>query len=100
MEGGGLLDEVQRVPELLSYLQGVVDREGAKGRFILTGSHQPQLHEAISQSLAGRTAMLSLWPFSLHELRRYKTSYTPFELIVRGCFPRLHEDNLEPASLL
>lgn len=68
---------------------------GQAGQFILTGSHQPGLHEAISQSLAGRTAMLTLWPFSVSELRHYKPSWSPFELIVRGCFPRLHEENLD-----
>lgn len=94
MEGGGILDEVQRLPSLLSYVQGIVD--SGSGRFILTGSHQPQLHEAISQSLAGRTAMLALWPFSLQELRHYKSTYDPFELIVRGGFPRVHEEQLEP----
>lgn len=46
--------------------------------------------------MAGRTAMLTLWPFSLSELRRYKSDWTPFELIVRGCFPRLYEEGLEP----
>jgi len=96
IEGGGILDEVQRLPVLLSYLQGMVDKSDGRGRFILTGSHQPQLHEAISQSLAGRTAMLTLWPFSLHELRHYDSIRNPFDLIVRGCFPRLHEEKLEP----
>lgn len=92
---GVILDEVQRLPELLSYLQGVIDREGGKGRFILTGSHQPRLHEAVSQSLAGRTAVLTLWPFSLAELRRYAPLTDPFELIVRGCYPRVHEEKLD-----
>lgn len=92
--GGGILDEVQRLPALLSYIQGIVDKTGQAGQFILTGSHQPRLHEAISQSLAGRTAMLTLWPFSVSELRRYQPSWDPFELIVRGGFPRLHEKNL------
>ena len=96
MEGGGILDEVQRLPALLSYIQGMVDKDARHGRFILTGSHQPQLHEAISQSLAGRTAMLTLWPFSLHELRRYESTRDPFDMICRGCFPRLHEEGLEP----
>lgn len=95
MEGGGILDEVQRLPELLSYLQGMVDGSKKRDRFILTGSHQPRLHEAISQSLAGRTAMLTLWPFSFPELRRYKSALAPFDLIVRGCFPRLHEERLD-----
>lgn len=96
MEGGGILDEVQRLPALLSYIQGMVDKDTGRGRFILTGSHQPQLHEAISQSLAGRTAMLTLWPFSLHELRHYESARDPFDLICRGCFPRLHAEGLEP----
>ncbi|MDP2828652.1 MAG: AAA family ATPase [Sulfuricellaceae bacterium] len=78
---GAVLDEIQRLPSLLSYLQGLVDRESGRGRFILTGSHQPRLQEAISQSLAGRTAVLTLWPFSLHELRHYFPLLNPFELI-------------------
>jgi predicted AAA+ superfamily ATPase len=57
MENGGVLDEVQWLPVLLSYIQGMVDKTRKRGRFILTGSHQPQLHEAISQSLAGRTGI-------------------------------------------
>jgi predicted AAA+ superfamily ATPase len=96
MEGGGILDEIQRLPALLSYIQGIVDKVGGQGRFILTGSHQPRLHEAISQSLAGRTAVLTLWPFSLPELRRYEAEWGPFDLIVRGCFPRVHKEGLEP----
>lgn len=96
MEGGGILDEVQRLPALLSYVQGMVDKTSKRGRFILTGSHQPQLHEAISQSLAGRTAMLTLWPFSVHELRHYEAVQDPFDFIRRGFFPRLHEEGLEP----
>lgn len=95
LEGGGILDEVQRLPTLLSYLQGMVDKSSRRGRFILTGSHQPQLHEAISQSLAGRTAVLTLWPFSLHEIRRYDAKPDPFDLISRGFFPRLHKDGLD-----
>ncbi|MBN1663281.1 MAG: ATP-binding protein [Deltaproteobacteria bacterium] len=96
IEEGAILDEIQRLPALLSYLQGMVDKDKRRGRFILTGSHQPRLHEAISQSLAGRTAMLTLWPFSNHELSRYKSvRRTVFGTIVRGCFPRLHEENIE-----
>jgi uncharacterized protein len=96
MKDGAILDEVQRVPALLSYIQGIVDKSKARGRFILTGSHQSELHAAISQSLAGRTAVLTLWPFSLHELKNYKSVQDPFDLIVKGCFPRLHEESLEP----
>ena len=95
MDGGSILDEVQRLPVLLSYIQGMVDKTGKRGRFILTGSHQPQLHEAISQSLAGRTAVLALWPLSLHEVSHYGLIPDPFDLIRRGFYPRLHEENLD-----
>ena len=67
-----VIDEVQRVPELLSWIQVLSDESGKNGEYILTGSHQLQLHEAVSQSLAGRTAILRLLPFSLNELSRFE----------------------------
>ena len=94
---GGILDEIQRLPQLLSYIQGIVDRAQEPGMFVLTGSHQPELHQSVSQTLAGRTAVLNLLPFSLSELRGYQGEWDPFELIVKGGFPRLHEKGLEPA---
>jgi predicted AAA+ superfamily ATPase len=93
---GSVLDEIQRVPQLLSYIQGIVDRANKRGMFILTGSHQPELHQSVSQTLAGRTAMLSLLPFSLAELRNYRKNWDAFELIVNGSYPRLHEEKLTP----
>lgn len=94
---GGVLDEIQRLPQLLSYIQGIVDRVKKNGIFILTGSHQPELHQSVSQSLAGRTAVMTLLPFSLTELRNYRKDREPFELIVNGAYPRLHEEGLKPA---
>jgi predicted AAA+ superfamily ATPase len=94
---GGVLDEIQRLPQLLSYIQGIVDRTKKKGMFILTGSHQPELHQSVSQTLAGRTAVLSLLPFSLPELRNYRRKWEPFDLIVHGSYPRVHEEKLKPA---
>lgn len=95
---GAILDEIQRVPQLLSYLQGVIDANRKPGRFILTGSHQPMVHEAISQSLAGRTAVLKLLPFTVEEASRYKKHpQSPFEWIHKGFFPGLHENKLQPA---
>jgi predicted AAA+ superfamily ATPase len=94
---GGVLDEIQRLPGLLSYIQGIVDREKKTGMFILTGSHQPGLHQSVSQSLAGRTAVLTLLPFSLSELRNYRKNWEPFELIVKGAYPRLHDKDLKPS---
>ncbi len=93
---GSVLDEIQRLPQLLSYIQGIVDRVKKKGMFILTGSHQPELHQSVSQTLAGRTAVLSLLPFSLTELRTYRKNWEAFELIVNGSYPRLHEEKLKP----
>ena len=65
--------------------------------FILTGSHQPDVHQAVSQTLAGRTALLTLLPFSLAELVKYKKKWDAFEIIVKGSFPRLHQENLKPS---
>ncbi|MDP2360129.1 MAG: ATP-binding protein [bacterium] len=93
---GAVLDEVQRLPDLLSYLQEAVDAQSGRGLFILTGSHQPLLQQAISQSLAGRTAVLHLLPFSVSELRHYGALDDPFPLLVRGFYPRLHEEKLDP----
>ena len=69
---GAIFDEIQRLPELLSYIQGIVDEKNLKGMFILTGSHQLKLQESINQSLAGRTAMLKLLPFTIPELLNNK----------------------------
>ncbi|MFI4912797.1 MAG: ATP-binding protein [Sedimentisphaeraceae bacterium JB056] len=97
-EGGVIFDEIQRVPELLSYLQGVIDENPVEGRFILTGSHQPRIQQSVSQSLAGRTAVLELLPFSVEELAQYKRNYDlPYELIFKGFYPRLHENELRPS---
>ena len=57
---GGVIDEVQHCPHLLSYIQVIVDETPGNGRFVLAGSHQLMLHQSISQSLAGRTALLTL----------------------------------------
>lgn len=91
---GCILDEIQRLPELLSYIQGIVDATENTGIYVLTGSHQPLLHEAVTQSLAGRTAILNLLPFSINELKNYSSEWSPFELILKGFFPRLHEKKL------
>ncbi|MBN1930998.1 MAG: ATP-binding protein [Desulfobacterales bacterium] len=94
---GAILDEIQRLPILLSYIQGIVDERKEKGMFILTGSHQPDVHQAVSQTLAGRTAILQLLPFSMTELFKYKRSWETYKLIVTGAFPRIHDEKLTPA---
>lgn len=92
-----IIDEIQRQPDLLSYLQGMIDSNRTPGRFILTGSHQPLLHQAVSQSLAGRTAVLELYPFSISEARLYKReSGSVYERMLLGFYPGLHENMLKP----
>ena len=93
-----ILDEIQRVPELLSWIQVRVDEEKRKGGFILTGSHQLQLHEAVTQSLAGRTALLRLLPLSLRELAATGLAMDKNELLHRGFLPRIHDDALDPTN--
>lgn len=98
---GAVFDEIQKVPELFSYLQGYVDRDPeAVGKYILTGSHQAKLKRGIAQSLAGRTAILTLLPYSIAELREGGESIPDdvFDLIWRGFFPRLHENRIRPSS--
>jgi predicted AAA+ superfamily ATPase len=93
---GAILDEIQRLPVLLSYIQGIVDEHQKAGMFILTGSHQPDVHQAVSQTLAGRTALLTLLPLSIAELLPLQEPAT-FNLIVNGSFPRLRYQNLSAA---
>jgi uncharacterized protein len=98
---GAVLDEVQRCPALFSYLQGVVDADKRMGRFILTGSQQFGLVEAITQSLAGRVAMLHLFPFSLPELQAAgRAPATLDALLSGGLFPSVHDRPVEPAAWL
>lgn len=95
---GAILDEIQRVPELFSYLQGIVDSDRRMGRFILTGSSQFELIEAITQSLAGRASMLTLLPFSMAELQAAgRAPSSVDELLYAGLFPPIHDRPIEPS---
>lgn len=101
LRGNAILDEVQRVPTLFSYLQEELDRDPSPGRFILTGSQHFGLLEAITQSLAGRIALLNLLPLSFDELRRFPDS--PDDLwtsLWMGGYPRIHDRGLEPNQWL
>ena len=98
---GAILDEVQRCPDLFSYLQGVVDADGRLGRFILTGSSQFDLIESITQSLAGRASLMTLLPFSLAELQAVNRAPTSVdELLFQGLFPPVHVRPVDPAIWL
>ena len=93
---GAIIDEIQRVPSLLSYLQVAADELRENSLYILTGSEHFKLSDAINQSLAGRTALLHLLPFSMAERKRIKPSESLNELLYAGFYPRVHDQGLEP----
>ena len=96
-QGKTIFDEIQRTPDLLSYLQGIVDNENINGRFVLTGSHQLELRAAVSQSLAGRTGVLHLLPLSIAELKPASIEFDDFEsYVVHGFLPRIYDQNQRP----
>ncbi len=97
---GAIIDEIQHVPELLSYLQVMADETGGAGLYVLTGSEQFRLSDAINQSLAGRTALLRLLPFSIAERERIGASLEIDEMIFAGFYPRLLDRKLEPRQAL
>ncbi len=95
---GAVLDEVQRSPDLLSYLQTHVDTDKRMGRFILTGSQQFGLLSSVTQSLAGRTAFLELLPFSVEELAMAKRLPANTDaMLLTGCYPPLYDRDLAPS---
>jgi len=97
---GAILDEIQRVPHLFSYLQGVLDKNNKPGLFILTGSQNFLLMESVTQSLAGRIALLTLLPFSLKELNQANIKYEQFEkYLINGFYPRIYDQKIKPYDL-
>ncbi len=91
---GAILDEVQRAPELFSYLQQILDEATTKGLFILTGSNNFLIQENISQSLAGRVGYLFLLPLSIEEISVDNSNAN--QLIFTGGYPALYNGTLEP----
>ncbi|MEW5814849.1 MAG: ATP-binding protein [Spirochaetota bacterium] len=91
-----IIDEIQRVPELLSFIQVKVDEQNEKGLFILTGSHQFGIGQAVSQTLAGRTALLTLLPLSIKELSQSGFSKSRDEYLFHGFLPRIYKNQLNP----
>lgn len=95
-----IIDEVQRVPELLSVIQVMVDEDrNINGRFILTGSHQPSLQKGIAQSLAGRTSILTLLPLSMNELAEEGCleGLSLDKLLIHGFMPELYKEGSREA---
>ncbi len=97
---GAIIDEIRHVPALLSYLQVLADERGRNGLFVLTGSEQFRLSNAINQSLAGRTALLRLLPFSLAERQRTGASTTVEDILYSGFYPRILDQGLDPTQAL
>ncbi len=103
LRGGAILDEIQRAPELSSYLQGMVDADPSPGRFVLTGSQQFELMQGVTQSLAGRTAILRLLPFTAAELLRLSPGAEKQALpqwLYASFYPRIHDRQLDPSQAL
>ena len=98
---GAIIDEVQRCPSLPSYLQSLVDADPHPGRWILTGSQNLTLLESITQSLAGRSAVLNLLPLARNEVIRFNDHPTDLnEALLTGGYPRVFDQNLDPSQWL
>lgn len=101
---GVIIDEVQNTPEIFSYLQVAVDEdrftEKRQRHFVVTGSNNFSLMEKVTQSMAGRTAVLSLLPLSTNEILSYRPQTTTSEIIINGGFPALWTASDEARRLL
>ena len=98
---GAVIDEVQRVPDLLSYLQGIIDDDPVPGRWVLSGSQNLALRESVGQSLAGRTALHQLLPLSWDEVSRFpKHPASLEEALLSGGYPRIFDRELDPSEWL
>ena len=98
---GAIIDEAQRVPDLLSYLQGVIDEAPQQGRWVLTGSQNLSLAESVSQSLAGRTAIHHLLPLARSEAVRFDRHPESLEeALFAGGYPRIFDQGLDPSDWL
>lgn len=92
-----ILDEVQRVPQLFSYIQTRVDESGQVGQFILSGSQNFQLMHQITQSLAGRVALFKLLPFDFQELSAAHLLHEEYpETLIKGFYPALFDRSIPP----
>ncbi|MCC5828083.1 MAG: ATP-binding protein [Phycisphaeraceae bacterium] len=100
-EDGVILDEIQRVPELTSYIQSLIDENPQPGRWVLTGSQNLALLESVNQSLAGRTAVLHLLPLARSEVIRFPWfPDTLDEAILTGGYPRIFDQQLDAGEWL
>ena len=95
-----IIDEIQRVPDLLSFIQVHADKQKINGQFIITGSQSLLLSDKVSQTLAGRTAILKLLPFSIPELKNI-SEYSDInyeDWIFKGFYPRIYDQDISPGE--
>ena len=96
-KNGIILDEIQEVPDLLSYIQGHVDEHNKPGYFVITGSQNFLVNEAITQTLAGRVALFTLLPLSVSEFKKAKLLPTSIDqMLFAGQYPRVYNQKLNP----
>jgi uncharacterized protein len=95
---GVIIDEFQRYPELPSYIQVISDERKQNGQFILTGSNHLSMLSNLSQSLAGRTALLKLLPFSINEITGHEKDLSIENLLYKGFYPGIYSNNLHPTK--
>lgn len=95
-QDGMIIDEFQRYPDILSYIQGVVDSKRVEGQFILTGSNHLSMLSTISQSLAGRTSLLKLLPFTFTEARKLDNDSSINHQLTKGFYPGVYSNELNP----
>jgi uncharacterized protein len=97
---GIILDEFQYVPQILSYIQIAVDAYDRPGYFVLTGSQNFLMNEAVTQSLAGRIGILTLLPLSIAEISNNEIAVeSVYEYMYKGSYPRIYAQDIEPRDL-
>ncbi len=97
---GAVFDEIQKAPALTSYIQTIVDAKQKNGLYILTGSQQFEIMSNLTQSLAGRTALIKLLPFSYQEIYHNNKTINLTEVLFKGFYPRIFKENLNPTEAL
>lgn len=97
---GAILDEIQRAPDLASYIQPMVDEDQRAGLFILTGSQQFEVSNTVNQSLAGRSALVKLLPLTIPEIQSIAPLPDIDSLLYHGFYPRIWDKQLNPTQAL
>jgi len=97
---GAILDEIQRAPDLVSYIQPMVDEDQRSGLFILTGSQQFEVSNTINQSLAGRTALIKLLPLTMEEIQSIVELPPVDAMLYHGFYPRIWDKQRNPTQIL